>query len=439
MDSLRGLDEAAFAASVPDDEAAMEAPPEIGVDERRMHVRAYNHWVSLLDGRPYPLIDDLDPAGLEDFGDHSVLLDFSADAEDPMLCFLGRALRDECAVDANIRRISEVPKRSLLSRLTDHYLQIIANNAPIGFEAEYVNRRGGNTLYRGILMPLSSDGEAIDFIYGVINWKDLADSETTSEIEVAVDRIAPRIDASGADCPVWADGPSAAFEPDEPFDALARDDKTLSLWPEGDREVAAPAPGPDAGLDDHLAFARDCAAAARDCEQRSRAALYRALGQAYDFALAAAEHPEDYAGLLAVAGIKVQARAPMTAVAKLVFGVDYDKTRIAEFAAALSWAQREGVAPGAFAERLENTPGGLKALVQAERKARRPAPSTDAIETARARLRDAGPLGFVELAVEGDSEFVLFVGRRQPDGRIAIVAPLADDGLTDRAVRKAAA
>ena len=64
-----------------------------------------------------------------------------------------------------------MPSRSLLSRLTDHYMQIIANRAPIGFEAEFVNQRGENICYRGILMPFSSDGDTIDFIYGVINWK----------------------------------------------------------------------------------------------------------------------------------------------------------------------------------------------------------------------------------------------------------------------------
>ena len=51
MDINRGFeDEAAYPAAA-DEEPAMERPPEIGVDERRMHVRAYNYWVSLL-GRP---------------------------------------------------------------------------------------------------------------------------------------------------------------------------------------------------------------------------------------------------------------------------------------------------------------------------------------------------------------------------------------------------
>ena len=61
--------------------------------------------------------------------------------------------------------------------------------------------------------------------------------------------------------------------------------------------------------------------------------------------------PDDYAELLDDAGLKAQARAPMTPVVKLVFGVHYDKTRLTEFAAALSWARREGVAAGALAER----------------------------------------------------------------------------------------
>src|SRR3546814_4364122 len=83
--------------------------------------------------------------------DLSVLLDFSAGVENPAIRFLGRALRDECGLDASIASIAEVPSRSLLSRLTDHYLQIIANRAPIGFEAKFVGTRGNSTRYRGIL------------------------------------------------------------------------------------------------------------------------------------------------------------------------------------------------------------------------------------------------------------------------------------------------
>ena len=59
-------------------EAGDSTVVEIGTDERRMHVRAYNYWVALLDGRDYPSIEDLEPGDVSDFAPHSVLLDFTA-------------------------------------------------------------------------------------------------------------------------------------------------------------------------------------------------------------------------------------------------------------------------------------------------------------------------------------------------------------------------
>ena len=430
MDSFRGFEDEAALGHAPEDEPTPECLPDIGLDERRMHVRAYNYWVSLLNGRPYPSIGDVDPHTLDDFGINSVLLDFSQDAQDPQIAFLGKALRTECALDKDIRRISQVPARSLLSRLTDHYMQIIANRAPIGFEAEFMGQRGQNTLYRGILMPLSSNGDSIDFIYGVINWKELADSSTSNAIETEVDRTiaaAPSV----ADCPIWADGPHAELEGAEPADI------NLSLWPD-DAPEGEPILAEDASLADRLVIARQFAEQAFASEHRSRAALYRALGQAYDFALAAETDPDGYAELLDDAGIKVQARAPMTPVVKLVFGPGYDKTRLTEFAAALCWAQREGLAQGELAAALESFEGGLKGVVQAQRRARRPQARPDRAEEIRDRLRTVPAFAHVEIEVDGDDEFVLLVARRE-QGRLAVVAPVADRKLTDQAIRKSAA
>ena len=112
-------------------------------------------------------------------------------------------------------------------------------------------------------------------------------------------------------------------------------------------------------------------------EGRTRTALYKALSLAYDFAVAAQQNPDDYAELLEESGVKAQARAPMTPIVKLVFGIDYDKARLTEFAAALSFAQRQEIELGGFQDFIEKQPGGLKALVAAERQARRPEPKPD--------------------------------------------------------------
>ncbi|WP_166039343.1 hypothetical protein, partial [Sphingosinicella sp. YJ22] len=391
MDSLRGFDEESGWSAHGDDEAAIERPPSIGFDERRMHVRAYNHWVSLLDGRPYPSIEDLKPEKIGDFGPHSVLLDFTDDRDDPVIAFLGADLKAECGLDFVRQRISEVPARSLLSRLTDHYMQIIANHAPIGFEAEFLSHRGINTLYRGILMPLSSNGDEIDFIYGVINWKDLADNGTANGLASAIDRAIAKV-PERSDLPVWADGPNA--EHDElPKDPAERDGTMLGLWPDtGADDDALDDLPEDAALADRLGHARAGAEYARSADHRSRTALYRALGLAYDFSLAADAAPDEYAELLDDAGLKGQQRAPMTPLIKLIFGSDYDKSRITEFAAALSWARRCGIELGGFAQVLEQYDGGLKGIVAAERAARRPAPKPDRAAERRARFEAAPAL-----------------------------------------------
>ena len=403
---------------------------DIGSDERRMHVRAYNYWVSLLRGRAYPLIEDLDPDNIADFGPHSVLLDFSQGIENPAIAFLGGALREECALDNDVRHIADVPARSLLSRLTDHYLQIIANRAPIGFEAEFVGTRGHNTMYRGILMPFSSDDDSIDFIYGVINWKELVDAETQARLDAELNaavRTAPRPVAAA---PVWADGPGSGFD-----DQAGADGEGEADVEAGDAPLARAA---IASLPDRLMLAQQTAAAVRAADTRSRATLYRALERAHDFAAAADSDPVGYEALLDGAGIAVQLRAPMTPVVKLVFGADYDKTRLTEYAAVLSHARRIGVAVGGLSTYLDQVDGGIKGVVKAERLLRTP-PLHDPVDPA-ALLGNRPTLASVTLDTDSAvGEFVVLLARAHGDGVLDIVATLGGDtALTRRVIRQAA-
>ena len=439
MDNVRGFEDDRAGSDeivVEDgtDAGVEEARLEIGTDERRMHVRAYNHWVSLLRGRPYPSIEDLDPENISDFGPHSVLLDFSKGIEDPSIAWLGRGLRDECVLDHSITHISQVPPRSLLSRLTDHYLQIIANRAPIGFEAEFVSTRGFNTMYRGILMPFSSDEDSIDYIYGVINWKELVDAEAqaklTAEVEAAI-RTAPKAAAVPS---AWADGPSAGFDDD-----LDGDDEPLDDAIEGGvHPVAATVSAPVGSLGDQLMLAQQTAAAVRAADTRSRATLYRALARAHDFAAAADADPAAYEALLDNAGITLQLRAPMTPVVKLVFGTDYDKTRLTEYAAVLSHARRLAVSAGGLTAFLESHEGGIKGVVKAERTARAPAPVTKADPLAALAARSV----LANVAIDSglpQGDYVVLLARAGTAGTLDIVAALGGDAaLTRRVMHQAA-
>ncbi|OBX20062.1 hypothetical protein A9995_05885 [Erythrobacter sp. QSSC1-22B] len=581
-----------------DDEDTIDASPPspVGQDERRMQVRAYNHWASLLADRNFPSIEDLDPASLKDFGPYSVLLDFTQGVDDPAIQYLGEQLAQECsAQDARhaIDAVSEIPARSLLSRITDHYMQILANQAPIGFEAEFVNQRGATALYRGILLPYSSDDETIDFIFGVINWKEVADQQTADELlleigqalqadaaadaedddaeeerhtiahdvlvlkqPVLLHREADQLPvpafggAAASDWPTqeWDDEegededegpaqsewnrtaigetardygldddydepepedvddvvdpladdsvgvglsaligrgtkprptlemPSAypgedesavpqAYEPEEPQPEVSfvpaaplptasdsagdgNSDSAAFATDHGDDEPeSAPAttpesPGEAAGLYDCLAEARELALVASSSEDRSRDALYRAVGRAYDFSIEAVADPEGFQELVADSGLKVQERAPMTPVVKLVFGADYDKTRVTEYAAVLSHAHRLQVERGSLARYLGEAEGGLKGVVQAERRARREEAGEKVDDAASVReslakkLRAIEPLAFDDLAPEG-CEFALVMVRRTEEGELLVVGEIPEDvPLLERAARK---
>lgn len=736
MDNVRGQDDIGIDET--NEYGAIEAPPVIDAQERRMHVRAYNYWVSLLGNRALPSIEDLNPEDMEDFSTNSVLLDFSMGMENPAIIYLGAGLREECGIEGPIERADEVPPRSLLSRLTDHYLQIIANAAPVGFEAEFTNQRDTDIMYRGILMPFSSDDETIDFIYGVISWKEMAAKSMMDalgeEVQAALS-ASPKPSAEPS--PIWADGPSATsdFEDEDDvdmslspaelaaleagdfgfesldekgesetssgtgLDEVALDDGLTSLdefsasdevteadtivdladmdgvnsigeavdatennshkrsidaradnelafdisdelsfddddmgfseapteevspndatgapeeavldeldlsaflaadqdtmisdtladfgaeeetgvsddllelsteelleveegdssehetaeqepvdadalldsfdiealdigelealpeieadaAPEAESEVAAeaepemeidcgfdelteaveleaepeksisieaeseasaggisedemdvpkftpltdmPLPELDAlpeddmpavaaltsiepaaelpsitdvldpaeqadGLAGALDIARQSAAQASDADARSRTALYRAIGHAHDFALATREAPADYAAMLEEAGITVQDRSPMTAIAKLVFGTDYDKTRLAEYALALDYAFNESLEKGTLAGQLGFYEGGLKGLVRdvrAARNAGEPPRGARSLERAyrkinKAQRLDAGALSFDEQGV------TLIIARREHDGSMSFVA-----------------
>jgi len=509
MDNFRDFAnelEPAFGSHAP--EVPDEADGLDSSDNARLQVRAYNHWTSLLDGREFPSIEDLEPSSIADFAKHSALLDFTTGPASATAAYVGTELRRECDMDAESDSLAEVPSGSLLSRLAGYYPQILDSRAPVGVEVTFANQRGQGRCCRGILMPFSSDGDTIDFVYGVFNWNDadvaaepvfageqlqsdlvehdvlelgeehsfaaadqpdapeLTDKDEFLELDNPID--APELsDHAGAeepaDCadhvpedsmrvlravlPQHSEAELPA-EPEEPAAQLAEPEiGYLQPEPEAVQQPVTeiswheqePAPeDEEAELVEWLVAARATAEDAKAADGRSRQALYRALSEAYDFACAAADAPDEYQRLMDDSGIVPQARAPMTPVVKLVFGADYDKARLTEYAAALSFGSRQGVERGGFLDFVEGTDGGLKGLVEAERKLRRPdsQPAGEWREQIASRLRVAQARPLDSLA--GNGEFALVLVRRDATGAVAPIAAVSDPALLDKALKKAA-
>lgn len=210
------------------------------------------------------------------------------------------------------------------------------------------------------------------------------------------------------------------------------------------RETGRPA-APDDGATELASILSEARAIASDygaLKARTRRALYEALGRTYDFTIRADAEPEECARLIEEAGLMVQDRAPYSPIVKLVFGADYDKTRVAEFAAAIAYARRKELPSGAFTAFLEQFEGGLKAVVGLERLIRGSKPGeaeggarAEASPAIARRLRAFEPMGWDALRSEGD-EFALVMARRLPDGSIAMVGEVPRDiALLEKAAR----
>ena len=170
------------------EEAVFDAPPTIMQVERRIHVRAYNRWLALRHGRPLPSARDMDSPTLAEFAPRAVKLRYNEEGGDPELLFVGRALRDQAGIEADAEiDQTALPEGTLLQRLVARHNDMANHRSPVAVEAEYVGEFGEATLYRGVMLPFSSDGRTIDHLYGIVNWKLLAPGDVPADISDAVE------------------------------------------------------------------------------------------------------------------------------------------------------------------------------------------------------------------------------------------------------------
>jgi hypothetical protein len=168
--------------------------------------------------------------------------------------------------------------------------------------------------------------------------------------------------------------------------------------------------------------------------------LYRALARAHDFAAAADADPAAYEALLDQAGITLQLRAPMTPIVKLVFGADYDKTRLTEYAAVLSHARRIGVGRGQLNDFLDGYEGGIKGVVKAERAAKlSTAGHAPRPEDVAAAIAEMPVLAEVQIDTDlASGDYVVLLARVVDGGTVDVIAAIGEDAaLTQRVMRQA--
>lgn len=171
----------------------------VTLNERRLHLRARAYWLSLRRGRDCPAIADLDLRSTE-FAPHGLLLDLSAPT---LVRNIGQSVREVCAFDSSFdRSTTGATSPPLLASLSRHWHRVIARRAPVAVEVEIVERGQRRMLYRALLMPFSSGGGSIDFVYAVISGKERVDTATEMRIAQEIACAEPARARKG-DRPPW--------------------------------------------------------------------------------------------------------------------------------------------------------------------------------------------------------------------------------------------
>lgn len=301
--------------------------------ERRLHLRAFDYWHALHGSNPLPLFGDLTAEGLLPFKRNSLLLDFSGSDTIIRFCgaelapLLGGVLRPGQSLAA--AKLSAFPD-ALKARLGD------ADSRQEAAEFEFVD---DPIECRGILLPFSARGETAEFVMVVVNHHRRATGlQDRAKVHLA-----------------------------EPADGVEAGESSIASFAERCKKAGDIVVHPGAG---------------------TRDGLYQALAQAYRFHIEAARDPNAYRQFLKSQGLRQQTRAPFTPALKLTFGSAYEKTRLTEYAAALSYAARQEIGPDELADFLRKEPGGIKGCVERERAIRRggagPNPARErAVEAAR--------------------------------------------------------
>jgi len=429
------------------------------VNVHHMQMRAINLWAALLDEDDVPSIEVFPPTVDPTLNQCSILLDATRNREDPIVSHLGERLAQQCEIVTDISTLSQAPRHSLLSLLPHFLNSVYTSRRPNDFEATCTNRSGQRFRYYGMMLPFSSEGGEIDFVYCVISWsaeefpvEETTVSEPLDELvlseEYLIDEEGGTVEvglpASELSVPDQEAGPQDGTIDGGRVDTPASTQfSTVSVETGTSAEAGSSLLSEGKGaLADWLAEARRCALAARESEERSRNALYQAIGMAYDFSLVAVDSPNEFAQLISEAGLTVQERAPFTPLVKLVFGSAYEKSRLAEYAAAIAHAHRLGLEQGTLGKFLANAEGGLKGVVNAERQLKRmengkPERSRDELRASLVKkLLEVKPRALSDLAAQGD-EFTLVLAHRLPEGGVVMLGEVPRDiALLERAARK---
>ena len=137
--------------------------------ERRKGNCLLQYWRDLRQGRPYPSIDDVDPAAIPTLWRFCFLAERGPGGL--RYSHLGNAVRRGYGMDSGSSNLEAPPK--IVALLEDPCRETLATRAPVLSEGVVPNGWGDELRYRACVCPLSDDGENVSHLLGLVDYIEL--------------------------------------------------------------------------------------------------------------------------------------------------------------------------------------------------------------------------------------------------------------------------
>ena len=389
---------------------SLQRAPQVqyGFDRALFREHAKEAWERLATQESLPQVAGLNELLLPMFRAHSVVISLSADVLEARVRFIGIVAAEISGLQNRNAKlaISDTPPGSILAHMPRFISQVRKSLAPVEFNNIRANGSNGETFFNGILLPFDDTETEALHILAIFDSAD-ALSNDASVLDLTSD--------------FFAENPSGTLE--------LQFDQILAGSTAPFSEMPGDAHADELTLTATLGAARRFARDSRDSELRSHAALYMALSKAHDFAILTSSSPNEFSELLAESEICLHARAPMTPIVKLVFGKDFDRTRLAEYSAVLIRGKQLNIPLGGMLEFLRSSRGGIKGIVAEARMLKRgyasgPARKIKAGIARQLRQIEVCALDGIQM---GGEEFGVVLVRQMDNGETRICGAVSCD------------
>lgn len=134
--------------------------------ERRLNMRLMAFWWDKRADRQFPSAEDFDPKELSDVWMHCFTLEPQEPYEASVFRYVGKSLAATSGVGESDFTLDQVPPDSLLGYATRNVPEVLTQQVPVIRSGEFENQDGETVMYRSILLPLSQDQTAVNWVVG---------------------------------------------------------------------------------------------------------------------------------------------------------------------------------------------------------------------------------------------------------------------------------